>query len=179
MYSGLSLVVALSTGMRKDEILGLRWADVDFVKGFVRVTDAESKSGRERNILMNALVFETLRSMDRTAEYVFQNPDTGKHLRQIDGSFRTALDRAGIKGFRIHDVRHTAASRMIEAGVDIVTVSRILGHATIQMTMRYAHPTPEAMRLAVEKLGEFLEKGREKVKTIETGPLPPISKNDN
>lgn len=57
-------------------------------------------------------------------------------------------------GVRFHDLRHTAASRMVEAGVDLVTVSKILGHSTIQMTMRYAHPTPENMRRAVETLAQ-------------------------
>ena len=71
--------------------------------------------------------------------------------------------RAEIKGGRLHDLRHTAASKMIVAGADLVTVSKILGHAAIQMTMRYAHPTPENMRLAVEKLAGILDSTRQKV----------------
>lgn len=171
------LIVALNTGMRKGEILGLRWADVDFVKGFIRVTDAESKSGRERKIPMNALVFETLRGMDRAHEFVFWNAETGRNLGDIRKAFEGACRRVEIKRLRVHDLRHTAATRMVEAGADIVTVSKILGHSSIQMTMRYCHPTPEAMRRAVEKLGEFMEKSREKVATVEIGPLVSHSKN--
>jgi len=185
----LFLIVALNTGMRKGEILGLRWADVDFVKGFIRVTDAESKSGRERKIPMNALVFETLRGMDRKPEFVFMNVETGKSMGDVRTAFEGACRRAkkdpkdkkdkGITGLRVHDLRHMAATRMIEGGIDIVTVSRILGHSSIQMTMRYAHPTPETMRRAVEKLGEFMDKSREKVETIEIRPLVSPSKHYN
>jgi integrase len=75
--------------------------------------------------------------------------------------------RAEIKGGRLHDLRHAAASKMIEAGVDLITVSKILGHSSIQMTMRYAHPTPENMKRAVEKLGDLLDPARQKTDTIE------------
>jgi integrase len=165
------LIVALNTGMRRSEILSLKWADVDFVKGFVRIADVNAKSGKERKIPMNGLVFDSLRDMKRDSEFVFMNIETGKHVKDMKTAFKGACRRAEIKGLRIHDLRHTAATRMIEAGVDLVTVSKILGHSSIQMTMRYAHPTPEAMRRAVAKLGEFMTTGRDKVETVEIKPL--------
>lgn len=76
----------------------------------------------------------------------------------------TVCEKAGIKGLRLHDLRHTAATKMIEAGVDLVTVSKILGHSSIQMTMRYAHPTTENMKRAVDKLGEIF---RDRYKEID------------
>lgn len=98
------------------------------------------------------------------AEFVFYNPETMTNMKDIKTAFKAACRRAkkdpddekdpGIVGLRLHDLRHTAASKMIEAGVDLVTVSKILGHASIQMTMRYAHPTPENMRRAIEHLAE-------------------------
>jgi len=151
-----ALIVALNTGMRKNEILSLRWRDVDFVKGFIHIAD--SKSGRSRDIPMNGLVFETLHAMARQREFVFENRETRTRIMDVKTAFHGACRRAEIKGVRFHDLRHTAASRMVEAGIDLVTVSKILGHSSIQMTMRYAHPTPENMRLAVRKLGEFFEK---------------------
>jgi integrase len=96
---------------------------------------------------------------------VFFNDKTKSHFQDVKNGFRAAAKSAGIRGVRFHDLRHTAATKMIEAGVDLVTVSRILGHASIQMTMRYAHPTPENMQRAVDKLGEILESGREKVES--------------
>ncbi len=159
------LVVALNTGMRKSEILSLRWKDVDFVKGFIHIAD--SKSGRSRDIPMNSPVFETLHDRSRAREFVFENPETKARTLDVRTAFKGACRRAEIKGVRFHDLRHTAASRMVEAGIDLVTVSKILGHASIQMTMRYAHPTPENMRLAVQRLGEFFEKSGKKPERVE------------
>lgn len=158
------LLIALNTGMRRNEILNLKWADVDLVKGFILISD--SKSGKSRKVPMNAAVFETFRGRSRDSEYVFYNPKTKNHIKDIKTAFKAACRRAEIKGLRLHDLRHTAASKMIEAGVDLVTVSKILGHASIQMTMRYAHPTPENMRLAVAKLGEILDQTRQKVDNV-------------
>jgi integrase len=155
------LVVALNSGMRKNEILSLRWSDIDFSKGFISIGD--SKSGKSRNIPMNSSAFEALKGMSQASEFVFFNPKTKGHLKDIKTAFKTACKSVGIKGFRIHDLRHTAATKMIEAGVDLVTVSKILGHSSIQMTMRYAHPTPENMKRAVDKLGQIYEQARQKV----------------
>jgi integrase len=174
------LIIALNTGMRRGEILSLKWADLDFTKSFILISD--SKSGRSRKIFMNALLYDTLKALPKgSSEYVFFNAETEAHVKDVKTAFKTACRRAkkdpndekdpGIVGLRFHDLRHTAATRMIEAGVDLVTVSKILGHASIQMTMRYAHPTPETMRRAVEKLGDFLKRGRDKVETVILKPL--------
>lgn len=153
------LIVALNTGMRKNEILSLRWKDVDFVKGFIHVAD--SKSGRSRDIPMNAVVFDLLRQFPPRIKFVFEN-SLGTCIRDVKTAFHGGCRRAEIHGVRFHDLRHTAASRMVERGIDLVTVSKILGHSSIQMTMRYAHPTPENMRLAVAKLGEDFKQTRKK-----------------
>ena len=175
------LVVALNTGMRRNEILSLKWQDVDFVKGFILIED--SKSGRARKVSMNAAVFETLKGLPRSSEYVFFNPETKTHIKDIKTGFKSACKKAGTKGLRLHDLRHTAASWMIEAGADLVTVSKILGHSSIQMTMRFAHPTPENMRLAVERLAGFLDPTRQKVDRLseQAATTKPItrSKLDN
>ena len=113
------------------------------------------------------MIFDLLRDMKREGEFISPNAETKTHVLDVKTAFKGACRRTGIKGLRFHDLRHTAATKMIEAGVDLVTVSRILGHASIQMTMRYAHPTPENMRRAVERLGDTFEKDREKVETVE------------
>jgi len=170
------LIVALNTGMRRGEILSLKWADVDFGKSFILIED--SKSGRSRKVPMNEFVYKILKELPRTSEeHVFFNPETNDHIKDIKTSFRTACQRAEIRGIRLHDLRHTAASKMIEAGADLVTVSKILGHASIQMTMRYAHPTPENMRLAVGRLGEILDSTRQKVDSPPRGVVEVITAN--
>jgi integrase len=159
------LRLALNTGMRRGEILSLRWKDIDLHKGFIFIAD--SKNGRSRNVPINSRVFETLKSLSQESEYVFFNSETKTHIKDIKTGFKAACRRAGIKSLRLHDLRHTAASWMVEAGIDLVTVSKILGHSTIQMTMRYAHPTPENMRLAVEKLSEIFNPAHKKADAIE------------
>jgi len=94
--------------------------------------------------------------------FLFFNPQTRSYIKDIKRSFKTACRKVGIKELRFHDLRHTAATKMIESGIDLVTVSKILGHASIQMTMRYVHPTPENMKMAVDTLGEIFEKSRQK-----------------
>jgi len=154
------LVIALNTGMRRSEILSLKWENVNFRKGLIFIKD--SKSG-DREVPMNYTVFETLKELPQDHEYVFFNPQTETHIKDVKTSFKAACDDAKIEGLRFHDLRHTAASRMIQAGVDLVTVSRILGHSTIQMTMRYVHSTTEIMRAAVDKLAKIYERTRQKV----------------
>jgi integrase len=76
----------------------------------------------------------------------------GKPLKDIRTAFENACNRAGIKNLTFHTLRHTFATRLVLSGVDLATVSKLLGHSTIQMTMRYSHPTPEALKNAVSKL---------------------------
>lgn len=147
------LIALLNTACRKAEVLTLKWSQIDLERKTIRIE--RTKSGKDRIIPVNSVLFnllETLRASNGQSECVFLGPD-GKPMKDIKQSFKTACKRAGIDGsLRIHDLRHTAASRMVEAGIDLPTVSRILGHSTIQMTMRYAHSTQETMRKAVETL---------------------------
>jgi integrase len=145
--------VALHTGMRLGELLRLRWKDVDFATGYIAVN--QTKSGELRGIPMNRVVREMLQSLPRMSGSVFGSPFNDQPVKSIRTAFERALREAGIESFRFHDLRHTAASRMVMSGVDLVTVKEILGHKDIKMTLRYAHPTPESKRKAVETLAEF------------------------
>jgi integrase len=168
------LITALNTAMRRNEILSLKWGAVNFQKRVILIE--ESKSGKSRNIPMNNAVHDALHDLPRVSEFIFYNSETKTHIRDIKNSFHAACRGAkkvlddekdpGIVGLRFHDLRHTAASKMIEAGVDLVTVSKILGHSSIQMTMRYCHPTPENMRKAVDLLEGMLDPSRQKVAVV-------------
>lgn len=144
------VTVALHTGLRRGEIFNLKWFDVDFGRGLVQVR--ESKSGKKRIMPMNATVRTLLNGIKRKNEYVFPSPKTGGKLTDIKQSFRKALRDAGIGNFRFHDLRHTAATRMADAGADAFTLARILGHSDIRITHRYTHATDAAFRRAVENL---------------------------
>ena len=83
---------------------------------------------------------------------MFPSPRTGGKLIEIKRSFNRALGEAKIKNLRFHDLRHTAATRMADAGADAFTLMKILGHSDIRMTSRYTHATDSAIRKAVENL---------------------------
>ena len=147
--------VALHTGMRLQEILSLRWAQVDLAE--MVLTAERTKSGKPRTIPLNAALHDELsklKSRDGQSPYVFPNPKTGKPLTTVKTAFVAACRRAGIAGLRFNDLRHTFGSRLVERGVDIETVRSLLGHASIAVTQRYVHSTDERRRTAVEKLAE-------------------------
>ena len=155
------IILALNTGMRRGEIFKLQWKEIDFIDNFIFIY--MTKSGITRKIPMNNVVRETLKNIKRESEFVFYNPKTKDHIKDVKTAFKAACRRAKINDLRFHDLRHTAATYMVTGGVDLVTVAEILGHADIKMTMRYAHPTPENKRRAVYVLANaFVAKYQEK-----------------
>jgi len=106
---------------------------------------------------MNDILFGLLsrqRVLNPGAEYVFTNPGTGKGYVEVGKAFRSACRRAGIKGVRFHDLRHTFASRLLARGADIITVRDLLGHSSVKLTERYTHSGGEQKRRAVDLLVE-------------------------
>jgi integrase len=146
------IIFALNTGCRKDEILSLTWQYVDLVHGFVKIT--KTKNGESRDIAINATLAEMFRGIVRRIDspYVFVNPETGTRYQDIKRSFATACHKAAIMDFKFHDLRHTFASHLIMAGVDLTTVSRLLGHKSLAMTLRYSHLAPDHLQRAVDVL---------------------------
>ena len=144
------IITALHTGMRKGEILNLKWSNVDFKTGHILVV--ETKNGEIRRIPMNKKLTETLQGAKKLSksEYVFS--ENGKPYGDVKTGWWSALKKAKIEGFRFHDLRHTFGSRLGMAGADIKTIAELMGHRDLQMTMRYSHPTPEHKRKAVEML---------------------------
>ena len=145
------LIVALNTGMRKSEILNLKWEDIDFHQKIIYIMN--TKNNEKREIPINQVVFDSLLKVKKHPDspYVFCNKD-GKPYGDVKTAFWHARKRAGIKNFRFHDLRHTFASHLVMAGVDLNTVKELLGHKDIKMTLRYAHLSPDYKRRAVETL---------------------------
>lgn len=161
------VVVAVNTGMRRGEILRLRWEDVDFKRSRLQVVsreDGHTKNYESRTVPMNRVVSDLLRKHPRRLDspFVFCNIN-GDPFADVDTSFATALRRSGVPHFRFHDLRHTFASWLVMGGVDLRTVQELLGHKDIRMTMRYAHLAPDHMSRAVA----ILESGTEQ-KTVKT-----------
>ncbi len=135
------VITALNTGMRRGEILNLEWVQVNLDSRTIRVR--HTKSGKDRQIPINETLFSALswlRSHDRIVTWVFPNPTTGKPFTEVKKSFKGACRRAGIADLRFHDLRHTVATRLDIAGVDIITLRDLLGHSSVRVTQRYTHP---------------------------------------
>lgn len=151
------VVTALHTGMRKSEIFNLKWDNVDLKHGFILL--GITKNGERREIPINETLRQTLQGLVRRLDipHVFYNAATNKPFTvDIKRSFNTALKRAGIRDFRFHDLRHTFASQLIMAGVDLTTVKELLGHKDIKMTLRYIHLAPSHNVRAVDVLDKTL-----------------------
>lgn len=146
------VVFALNTGMRRGEILGLRWDQVDPAGKAVRVT--RTKSGRDRMVPLNEAAAEVIKAQRRTSHgsYVFPSTKGGEFLKTVAHSFARACRLAGITGLRFHDLRHTFATRLIRKGADIITVQDLLGHYSVTVTQRYTHTGADEKRRAVETL---------------------------
>jgi integrase len=149
------LVVALHTGLRRGELLALTWPDVDFKQGVLRIV--HTKNGARREIPMTQTLRETLQTLPHRlhADSVF--PGTTADLRDILRRFQRALRLAGIEGFVFHDLRHTFASHLVMAGVDLLTVKEFLGHKDLTMTLRYAHLAPDYKRAAIARLDTYMD----------------------
>jgi integrase len=152
--------VLIRTGMRKGELVQLRWGDVDFDRGLIRVGGHRDQAGedntktyRERHVPMDADLSEILARQPRRpgCPYVFSTergtPRNNNLLREL----KRRAKLAGVDDVTLHSLRHTFASHLVMKGVDLATVKELLGHSTIQMTMRYAHLAKEHLRSAVEK----------------------------
>ena len=126
------VTIALNTGMRRGEILGLQWEHVNFLARTVFI--AKSKTGRTRTIPMNDIVFKELMTFKQDAglqEFVFSNSRTGINIDSIKTGWRSACDDAGLVNLRFHDTRHTFATRLRANGVHEWDIRDLLGHTSV------------------------------------------------
>ncbi|MDP6924067.1 MAG: site-specific integrase, partial [Candidatus Scalindua sp.] len=146
------VIMAINTGMRKEEILSLEWKKhIDLKNGFILLD--VTKNGERREIPINQTLRDCLQSIviKMNSPFVF-NDSNGQRFGDVKKSFKSACQKAGISDFRFHDLRHTFASHLVMAGVDLVTVKNLLGHKSLSMTLRYAHLAPSHTVKAVEAL---------------------------
>lgn len=145
------VVVAINTGMRKSEILSLKWRDVDLENK--KITIINTKNNESRVIPINKTLYNELAPLlkNSKSEYVLLGKD-GCPIGDFKKGFTSALKRAKIEDFRFHDLRHTFGSQMVMQNVNIRTLQQIMGHKTIKMTMRYSHLSPEYVQEAMNKL---------------------------
>jgi integrase len=144
------LSLLLLTGARVSELLHAEWRHVDLERRAWLIPI--SKTGKARYVPLSQAAIDVLTSLPRFegCPYVLPNPETRAPFVSIKHAWQTARREAGLRDLRIHDLRHSAASFMINGGVDLYAVGRILGHADHKSTMRYAHLANETLMRAVE-----------------------------
>jgi integrase len=147
------VILALSTGARMSEILGLTWKDIDFKSQMIRLEN--TKNGERRSVPLTGVAHELLIGLRKVrridSDYLFPRKD-GKKPVEIRKQWEKAVQRAGLKDFRFHDLRHTAASYLAMAGGSLLEIASILGHRKMDMTKRYSHLTEGHTALILEKM---------------------------
>jgi len=134
----LLIIMALTTGARKGELLGLKWSDIDLSARLALIE--KTKTDKPRLLpLTKPVIEELMRFREHSESLVFKNTVSPHRPHDIKQAWLFALERAGIEACRFHDLRHTAASNLVRAGRTLFEVGTLLGHSSPQMTQRYAH----------------------------------------
>lgn len=147
--------LALNTGMRRGEMLSLLWSDINFNTGVISLRAEETKTRKSRHIPLNDQARSVLmewRGNRQLSGLVFPSPRTGQQLVSLATVWEKLMNKSEINDFRVHDMRHDFASQLVMKGADILSVSKLLGHASIQMTMRYAHLAPDHLKGTISLL---------------------------
>ena len=151
-FAAAALRLLMFTGCRVSEIIKLRWEDYDAERGLLMLPD--SKTGR-RVVVLNGPAVEELEHLPRSANnpFVIQGKKAGAAMTDIDRPWRIVLHHAGLKGVRLHDLRHTFASVGAGASLGLPIVGKLLGHTQASTTARYAHLDSDPLRRASELIG--------------------------
>jgi site-specific recombinase XerD len=159
------LDVALHTGMRKSEQFSVTWDQVDVAQKYIHLN--VTKNGSDRYVSLNSEVLRALKELKETHASLNLPADSTlflshqkKPMSDPREWFSEACDEAKVQGVTWHTLRHTFASRLVMAGVDLKTVQELMGHKTIAMTARYAHLSPEHKLSALERLVTTRKRGR-------------------
>ena len=150
------LVLAVETGMRKEELLSLRLEQIDLRRREVHLEITKTSSPRRVPLSVTAVdtIRDLLERRDRpTSPFLFRKADGGR-IGDPKKGFNAACARAGLTDFRFHDLRHTFATWWVQGGGDLYRLSRVLRHATLQMTARYGHPRTTDLHEEMERVAQ-------------------------
>ena len=153
----LMVLIALTTGARKGEILNMRWSDVDFVERTIHL--AKTKNGKPRKLPITLAVIEEMTRFREVGDSLifhatYTRDPKGEKNRPFDPkkAWIRALERSGVGEIRFHDLRHTCASTLVRNGRTLIEVGRLLGHSSTQMTERYSHLAVRDTQLMVDSV---------------------------
>jgi integrase len=150
------IAMLLLTGARKGEVLNAQWSDIDTSMRLWRIE--RNKTGKTRHVPLSDSALRLLSQVPRYegCPYVFPNPATRQPYNDVFGSWKRARERAGLEDVRMHDLRHSFASFLINGGRSIYEVQRILGHTQITTTQRYSHLSHDSLLKAADAASGFL-----------------------
>ena len=151
------VVLALSTGMRKGEVLGLRWRDIDFHNR--RIVIQETKNGERRAVPLVAISLQLIEQLkakgfDSMDDFIFHSPENKTKCCCVRTAWEKAIKRSAITDFRFHDLRHSTASYLAMNGASLLEIADILGHKTLQMVKRYSHLSEDHKATVLEKMNK-------------------------
>ncbi|HVT15017.1 MAG TPA: site-specific integrase [Thermoanaerobaculia bacterium] len=150
------VVLAVSTGGRRGELMGLRWRDLDLVGG-AAILD-QTKNGDRRRLPLTGLVLEMLSERSKVRrlddDFVFADQEGRAEFPRY--AWKAAVAEAGLSDFRFHDLRHSAASYLAMNGATLAEIAEVLGHRTLQMVKRYAHLSPQHTTAVVARMNEAI-----------------------
>lgn len=153
----------LNTGLRPEEVYRLRREDVHLFEGYLHVPFGKTPAAK-RNVPLNKEATKLLAArLEKfgTDVYVFPSKrDAKRPMGMIANTHHRTVERTKLPWFRLYDLRHTFATRAVQSGMDLPTLAGILGHAKLNMVLRYAHPTPEHKRQAITKLEQYVTESR-------------------
>ena len=176
----LVVILAISTGMRKGEIMGMRWQDLHTSQeqNFTRIHLTKTKNNQDRSVLLTSHALELLedrraKSLENTklkvaTGLIFPGPITTDKPADLRKPWAAAMEEAGLKDFRFHDLRHTTASYLAMDGTSLLSISKVLGHKSTKMTERYAHLTSSHLDDAIRSMNEKRFGAQQPTKTDET-----------
>ncbi len=155
------VLISLHTGIRQNNLFSLKWGDIDFETRTMTLSASASKAGKTLRLGINSAALEVLKKWrnqvcDTQADaLVFPSPRTGGKMDNCAHAWKTLMKNAEIENFRWHDMRHDFASQLVMRGIDLNTVRELMGHASLAMTLRYAHLAPENKLRAAEVLADI------------------------
>ena len=153
LYSFITM--AIETGLRLSNLCDLNWSEVNLFSRMITINGESMKNDDYLGMPLTDKAFQILKELQKTpclSGCVFHDDGTRLYDRKVQRSFKKALEKAGISNFHFHDLRHTFASYLRQNGVDLHTISNLLGHKDLRMTKRYAHLNVDSLRSAMSKL---------------------------
>ena len=155
VYEAAAIRLLMLTGCRKNEIVKLKWNDVDIDAGEIRLPDGKTGA---RLVPLSPAAAEVLSGLPRKARrpWVILGARSGRHLGDLQPAWERVRERAGLEDVRIHDLRHSFASRALALGESLPMIGKLLGHTQVQTTARYAHLQRDSIKASASRIADSI-----------------------